>query len=415
VLERGRELLLQLRELADDFAPEIMRPGASEFGRPGAAEIERPETPEIEFKPAPLTPYYRSTLAMIDTALRTVSLLPDSVAAQLHLCHGLEETMAVVTERLRVLGANRSRRRHEHDNVDRLSEGLSLLASGRTVEIDRFRLLAEALLAEVAACEPLQFVEGDARNPAHFVACHGLTVARVVARVVSNEPSLHDRAADAVLAALLHDVGMVQMPITLLNEPGTLTDEQRRLVESHCRLGAELLAPLLPDEKWLPDVAEHHHERLDGTGYPDGLREPRIEPLTRLIAVCDVYAALCTSRPYRQARSSRTALADTLLQAEKGELDSRCAELLLPLSFYPVGSMVELAHGERGVVVATPVAGTPLDTPARPVVALLTDAHGEPLPKARHVDLARSGYKIVRSLSAEERCDLEQLFPEWAA
>jgi hypothetical protein len=103
------------------------------------------------------------------------------------------------------------------------------------------------------------------------------------------------------------------------------------------------------------------------------------------------------------------------LLAEKGELDSRAAELLLPLSVYPVGSMVELGHGARGVVVATPMSGSPLDAPARPVVALLTNSQGQPLPHARHLDLSRSEHRIVRSLSAEEREELTRRFPRWAA
>jgi HD domain len=392
ILERGENLLVQVRDLADDFAP---------------------DSPEITAG-AILAPFYRGTLAMIDTALRTVSLLPDSIAKQMHLCAGLEETLEVVSERLRILLETRARHRDERDRVARLAELFRALAAGRTLDVGLFRQMAENVLAEAAACEPLRFPETPPPDPAHFAACHGLTVARVAARLVGQDTTLRDRAADVVLAALLHDVGMVRVPIEILITTGSLGDDERRVVEGHTRHGGEILAPLMPNQNWLCDVAAHHHERLDGTGYPDGWKAGRLEPMTRLVAVCDVYAALCSGRSYRPQRSSRTALADTLLQAERGELDARCAELLLPLSFYPVGTMVELAHGERGVVVATPTTGPSLDAPSRPVVALLTDAGGQSLPKARHVDLAKSEHRIARSLTPAERRAMVAQFPQWA-
>jgi hypothetical protein len=114
---------------------------------------------------------------------------------------------------------------------------------------------------------------------------------------------------------------------------------------------------------------------------------------------------MCVPRPWRPARSTRTALADTLLLAEQGKLDRRCAGLLLKLSFYPVGSMVELASGSVGVVVAAP-AGEGMN-PARPVVAVLTDDAGQPLARPRHLDLTQTdAHGIVRALSAEERLDM---------
>jgi hypothetical protein len=127
--------------------------------------------------------------------------------------------------------------------------------------------------------------------------------------------------------------------------------------------------------------------------------------------------ALCSARPHRPARATRTALADTLLLADQGLLDRGCAECLLHLSFYPIGSVVELAHGAVGVVVATPGPRKDLNSPARPVVALLTDEQGEALSRPHHLDLGQcENHSIVRSLSAPERRELlARRFPEWAA
>ena len=159
-----------------------------------------------------------------------------------------------------------------------------------------------------------------------------------------------------------------------------------------------------------------HHERLDGTGYPGGLRDAHVAPLTRLLAACDVYAALCSPRLHRPARETRTALTDTLLMADQGTLDPREAERLLLLTFYPVGAVVELSNGAIGMVVATHAAPRDLNTPARPVVALLVDGHGRALPTPRHLDLAWSeGHGIVRTLRpAQRREALGNRYPELA-
>jgi HD-GYP domain-containing protein (c-di-GMP phosphodiesterase class II) len=209
---------------------------------------------------------------------------------------------------------------------------------------------------------------------------------------------------------------MLRVPPAELAHAGPLDDGQRRAVEAHARAGADLARRLLPGAAWLAEVAAGHHERLDGTGYPGGLREVQISSLTRLLAVCDVYAALCAPRPHRPARETRTALADTLLLAEQGALDARHAERLLQLSFYPVGSAVELADGSAGVVVATHPGRRELTNPARPVVALLTDAQGRALPAPVYLDLAHSdGHSIVRGLAPSERRSLlGARYPEWA-
>ena len=219
-----------------------------------------------------------------------------------------------------------------------------------------------------------------------------------------------------VLAALVHDAGMLRVPAEVLAQPGPLDDAGRRAVEVHARAGAEMVRRLLPEAAWLAEAAAAHHERLDGTGYPGGLREVQVSSLARLLAVCDTYAALCCPRPYRPARDTRTALTDTLLLAESGALDRGHAERLLQLSFYPVGSAVELADGSVGVVVATHLGRRDLNTPARPVVALLTDAQGQPLAAPLHLDLAEcESHSIVRSLApAERRQVLGGHYPELA-
>src|SRR5262249_44434983 len=245
---------------------------------------------------------------------------------------------------------------------------------------------------------------------------HSLPVAQVVARRVRHAAEFGRQPTGPVLAALLHDVGLLGLPSGLLATAGPLDDAQRRLVERHAWEGAELVTRQLPSAGGLAEAIAGHHERLDGSGYPAGLRDVQVGAVARLLAVADVYAAQCCPRPHRAALDPRTALTDTLLWAERGGLDRTWAEKLLHLSFYPGGSVVEVTDGSRARVVAAHPLRADLQTPARPVVALLTDGRGRWLPAPEPLDLAQcEGRAVVRTLPAQERrTRLGERYPEWA-
>lgn len=395
VLERGRDMLHRLRTLGE------------ELDRLDALELNENE---------PLRTLYRESAAMVDSSLRWIQTFPDSPSAQLRLCSGLEASLELLDERLRRLAVIVEHRQLEFGRVARLTELLTSLERGSAPDLQLFVAMAEEIVQEAEENHPLRFLSGPAGRIAQFVACHSLTVAQVVARVARHDPEMRGRLLEPVLAALLHDVGMLRIPGELLLQTGPLEDSQRRLVESHCRVGSELVSSMLPGRTWLAEAACGHHERLDGTGYPDGLQDCRISPLNRLLAVCDLYAALCSSRPHRPARDPRSALADTLLLAEQGWLDRHHAERLLTLSFYPIGSVVELADGAVAGVVAVHAGKSDLALPARPVVALLTDCQGRPLPMPVHLDLAQvESRSVIRTLTpVERRSLLGRHHPEWA-
>ena len=396
LLERGRQLVNRLRDIAAD---------------PHLAEAN---TPEEEPPADPLAAGLRETAAMAESALRLVSAFPDSPSTQLRLCEGLEGLLKVVAERVAGLDLALERRRVEALRVARLSGWLTDIADGCELGAAPFYALAEELLAEAEAGEALRFPRSAAATPADAAALHGLTVAAVVARLVPHDDTLRREPLPAVLAALVHDVGLLKVAPELLTQTDPLTDDQRRQLEQHPRVGAELIARHLEEMAHLTDAVQTHHERPDGTGYPAGLRGEKMSAIARLLAAADFYAALASPRPHRAALDSRAALTETLLAAERGHLDRRCAELLLGLTFYPVGTAVELSDGSVGLVVATHHTRRDLTTPARPVLALLTNSQGQPLPAARHLDLAMTpSASIVRSLPPEQRRQaLGRRYPE---
>jgi HD-GYP domain-containing protein (c-di-GMP phosphodiesterase class II) len=385
----GRELLTRLRQLGE--------------------QLESAPTSD------PLAVYFRESAAMTEAALRLVQAFPDAPSAQLRLCEGLEAMLAMVAQRLEVLDSSLARRQEESRRVDHLADLLHRLFAGQAVDVQPFLKLAESMLVEAEEQFPLHFYRDDCTQPARAIAAHSLNVAAVIARILRHDPHLRGRPVEPVLAALVHEVGMLHVPTEILAQPCPLDDAQRRLIEAHTWIGGDLAMRLLPSGTWLAEATAGHHERLDGTGYPGGLRETQLSSLARLLAVCDVYAALCAPRPYRPACETRTALTDTLLLADQGALDRQHSERLLLISFYPVGSVVELADGTIGLVVAAPLGRRDVQTPARPVVALLVDSQGKLLPSPHHVDLAQSESRgIVRSLPADERREvLGRRYPAW--
>jgi len=123
------------------------------------------------------------------------------------------------------------------------------------------------------------------------------------------------------IACLLHDVGKVAVPDEILLKPGALNAEETQIVRQHPVIGESICAPLKSLRRVLP-VIRHHHERMDGSGYPDGLRGQEIPLMARILQIADIYDALITDRPYRHALSSEDALETLNREAGYGWLDA---------------------------------------------------------------------------------------------
>jgi hypothetical protein len=351
--------------------------------------------------------HYQDTVLLADLVLRTIQTLPEKTTLQLRHCSGIDVLLGLIRQRLGTLEVIVQRHQKEQRHLVDLADLLHRLHQGTLADVNPLFILAEELVADASEAQALTFVTTPGLDALQCLAAHCLTTARVIARVAREDAHWRSTLLQPVVAALVHDVGMLTVPADLLAQPGPLDSLQRGAIERHCRAGAQLLAEVGKSHPWLADAARNHHERLDGTGYPAGLNDVQIDPLARLLAVCDVYSALCAPRPHRAAFDTRAALLETHLLAEKGLLDRHYARLLLVLNSYPVGSAVELNDGSCGVVVAVEQAGAEVGRLARPVVAVLTDVSGVPLPHPRLLDLASCDDRHVqRSLTAEERAKL---------
>lgn len=157
----------------------------------------------------------------------------------------------------------------------------------------------------------------DARD--RYTAGHSAAVA-IYARDIAERMGLSQREQEvAHLCGLVHDVGKIGLPVGLLEKPGSLSLDERRQMEQHSVIGERILKNV-DDYSEIASIVRHHHERLDGLGYPDGLHGEEIPLLSRLLAVADAYDAMTSDRPYRDAMPSRVARL-RLAQGVEGQFD----------------------------------------------------------------------------------------------
>jgi HD-GYP domain-containing protein (c-di-GMP phosphodiesterase class II) len=131
------------------------------------------------------------------------------------------------------------------------------------------------------------------------------------------------------VAGLVHDIGKIGIKESILNKPGKLTDDEYKQVQIHPRVAANILILVVEDNQ-IMDAIVHHHERFDGTGYPDGLAGERIPRGARILAVADAYDAMTSARPYRNAMSVETAC-EELRRGIGTQFDPVIAQALLKI------------------------------------------------------------------------------------
>jgi putative nucleotidyltransferase with HDIG domain len=158
----------------------------------------------------------------------------------------------------------------------------------------------------------------DARD--RYTAGHSAAVAIYARDIAARVGLSEDIQQLAHVAGLVHDVGKVGLPAGLLEKAGPLTLEERRHMEEHSAIGERILAKV-DDYSEIASIVRHHHERVDGRGYPDGLKKDEIPLISRIIAVADAYNAMTSDRPYRDAMPSRVARL-RLAQAVESQFDT---------------------------------------------------------------------------------------------
>lgn len=133
------------------------------------------------------------------------------------------------------------------------------------------------------------------------------------------------------IGAMIHDIGKVSTPESILNKPSALTKEEFEIMKAHPEAGARIIRPISSLQK-PSELVLSHHEKLDGSGYPNGLRGEEISIETRIITICDIFDALYTDRPYRKGMSIEKALEIIKSDADHGKLDAELVGYLFEMA-----------------------------------------------------------------------------------
>jgi len=256
---------------------------------------------------------------------------------------------------------------------------------GKGVDTAKARELVTQLADEVITNPDALVWLTHLRSRDEYTATHCINVC-ILALTFGGTLELDDDQLHKLgIGALLHDIGKMQIPDEILNKPGSLTKHEFGIMMQHPSMGH---AMLVNDNELAMEslhIVLHHHERLDGGGYPNGMSEDDIPLLTRIASIVDVYDAITSDRCYHDGVAPALAL-ENLFKWAAGNFDVALLEKFIKcLGIYPIGSVVRLNTQEVGLVVATDA-----DHRIKPIVLLTMSAEGKPYLPRRLINLSSS-------------------------
>jgi putative nucleotidyltransferase with HDIG domain len=190
------------------------------------------------------------------------------------------------------------------------------------------------------------------RKKDEYTLIHSISVSTLILRMSRYLNIPRDHALHLAVGALFHDIGKAEIDEKILNKPGKLTAQEFNEMKKHAQKSASVLKNVseLPAEVY--DIALHHHENWDGSGYPSGLMKDEISFGSQLTAICDVFDAVTSDRCYRQGLSSVEGLKIVYDQRGKHLTEKLTLDFVRSMGVYPVGTCVRMENGLAGIVIA---------------------------------------------------------------
>ena len=300
------------------------------------------------------------------------------------------------------------------ETTDTLKTSLEDVASGKEMDVEKIQgagtVISESILRNVDAMVSLTRLKKH--DP--YTAMHSMNVCTLVTAMAMQDGGASGDLPMITTAALLHDVGKTRVPLEILNKPGRFEPHELQEMRKHATYSGDIMEETGGFSPEAIAIATQHHEMIDGSGYPLGLKENEVHRFARLTAVADVYDALKAKRVYKPAMPMYQAL--LRIHKNKGtEFEEHAVDLFVKtLGLYPVGSLVELNNKERGVVIEP----NPNDS-RKPTVGLFTTSNQKPRGAPFIVNMAirseAEGREIVKVLDPErEGIDIEDMLKEVA-
>jgi HD-GYP domain-containing protein (c-di-GMP phosphodiesterase class II) len=278
-----------------------------------------------------------------------------------------------------------------------------IVAKGKDAVVSMFQeaRMGKAIEAEAAAPLVEEISNSVLRNPGALISLarlktaddytfmHSVAVCALMIALARQLGLDEQQTRDAGMAGLLHDLGKAMIPLEVLNKPGKLTDAEFDLVKTHPEEGHKLLLGGNGISDMTKDVCLHHHEKVDGSGYPKGLNGQTMSLFAKMGAVCDVYDAVTSNRPYKAGWDPAESI--KRMAEWKGHFDPTVFQAFVKsLGIYPIGSFVRLESGKLGVVIEQGEQSL-----LKPKVKVFFSTKSQAYIRPETIDLARSPEKIA--------------------
>lgn len=222
---------------------------------------------------------------------------------------------------------------------------------GKTVQTGGAKQLVQEITDSIARNPEALISLARLKTADDYTYMHSVAVCAMMVALAKQLGLSEEETRSAGIAGLMHDLGKAAMPMDVLNKPGKLTEAEFAIIKKHPEEGYRLLQTGNAVDSMVLDVCLHHHEKVDGSGYPKGLKGDQISLFAKMGAVCDVYDAITSNRPYKTGWDPAESLRK-MAEWANGHFDGKVFQAFVKsLGIYPIGSLVQLSSGRLGVVV----------------------------------------------------------------
>lgn len=277
------------------------------------------------------------------------------------------------------------------DAIQKVHDVFESLSDKKEMDTKGLTNIADRIVTDVFSRSNHLVQLTDIRLHDTYTFAHSVNVAVLSAMIGKITELSEEDMKTLVTGGLLHDLGKIKIPAAILNKKGRLTAAEYEEIKEHPMEGAHRISEcewMLPKASILAAIAAQHHEHINGTGYPRGIKGDKIHRFAKMVAIADVYDALTSERPYKKAYTPSVAYG--IMKINKGHFDSALFERFFDnVAVYPVGTILKTFYG-YGIVTKCEFGHT-----MTPTVCIFADRKNKMLDKTFTIDLKNDSPKAI--------------------